>query len=101
MQGIQGFSQSAETLPTGEIEHIVSLFALLGFRHVRITGGEPLVREDIDHLVSRLANVPGVSDLSLSTNGVLLSKFAGGLNRAGLHRLNVSLDTLDEKRYRV
>ncbi|UCH38693.1 MAG: GTP 3',8-cyclase MoaA [Gammaproteobacteria bacterium] len=98
-KGFRDFSESAETLTTGEIEHIVSLFAQLGVRHVRITGGEPLVRKNIDHLVSRLARVPGVSDLSLSTNGVRLSRFAGKLKRAGLHRLNVSLDTLDDKRY--
>ena len=99
-KGFRDFSESAETLSTGEIEHIVSLFARLGVRHVRITGGEPLVRKNIDHLVSRLAGIPGVSDLSLSTNGVRLARFAGKLKRAGLHRLNVSLDTLDEKRYR-
>jgi cyclic pyranopterin phosphate synthase len=99
-KGFKDFSESAETLTAGEIERIVSLFAQLGVRHVRITGGEPLVRKNIDQLVSRLARVPGVSDLSLSTNGVRLSKFAGMLKRAGLHRLNVSLDTLDDARYR-
>ena len=97
--GFKDFSESTETLTSTEIEHIVSLFAQLGVRHVRITGGEPLVRKNIDHLVSCLAKIRGVSDLSLSTNGVRLSKFAGKLKRAGLHRLNVSLDTLDEKRY--
>lgn len=99
-RGFKEFSESSETLTSKEIEHIVRLFALLGVRHVRITGGEPLVRKNIDHLVSCVANVRGVSDLSLSTNGVRLGKFAGKLKRAGLDRLNVSLDTLDEKKYR-
>ena len=98
-RGFKDFCESAETLTSTEIEHIVSLFALLGVRHVRITGGEPLVRKNIDRLVSCLASIHGVSDLSLSTNGVRLSKLAGKLKRAGLHRLNVSLDTLDEKKY--
>ena len=99
-KGVRDFSESAETLTTKEFAHLVGLFALLGVRHVRITGGEPLVRKNIDYLVSCLAEVQGVSDLSLSTNGVRLSKFAASLKRAGLHRLNVSLDTLDEKKYR-
>ena len=99
-KGFRDFSEPEDTLTGGQIEHIVGLFARLGVRHVRITGGEPLVRKNIDHLVSRLARIHGVSDLSLSTNGVRLSKFAEQLKRAGLQRLNVSLDTLDETRYR-
>ena len=99
-KGYKEFAESAETLTFAEIERLVRLFAQSGVRHVRITGGEPLVRKNIDQLVSSLAGIRGISDLSLSTNGVRLSKFAGKLKRAGLHRLNVSLDTLDETTYR-
>lgn len=89
----------ADLLTFGEIEHLVRLFVGLGIRKVRITGGEPLVRRDIVELVSRLAQVPGVEDLAMTTNGHLLPELAKPLRDAGLHRLNVSLDTLDEARF--
>jgi cyclic pyranopterin phosphate synthase len=72
----------------------------LGFDKLRITGGEPLVRRDVAKLVRMLAELPGVGDLSMTTNGTLLAKYAEPLRRAGLQRVNVSLDTLDADRYR-
>lgn len=82
-----------------EVERVVRIAATLGVRRVRITGGEPLVRRDVADVVAALAAVPGVDDVSLTTNGVLLQTFAGDLAAAGLDRVNVSLDTLDRKRF--
>jgi cyclic pyranopterin phosphate synthase len=70
-----------------------------GVRKLRVTGGEPLVRRDVTALVATLSALPGLEDLSLTTNGVLLAPVAGGLAAAGLRRLNVSLDTLDRARF--
>ncbi len=83
-----------------EIETIVRVAVAWGIRRVRLTGGEPLVRQGIVDLVDRLANVPGIVDLSMTTNGVLLSRYARLLARAGLDRINISLDTLLPERYR-
>ena len=66
---------------------------------VRITGGEPLVRKNITLLVRMLASIEGIRDLSMTTNGTLLSKYASELKRAGLQRVNISLDTIDPERY--
>lgn len=98
-KGFKDFTEAEKTLSFNEIEHIAALFAQLGVEHLRITGGEPLVRKDIDQLIAGLSEVQGISDLSLSTNAVRLGKLAEKLKRAGLHRLNVSLDTLNEERY--
>ena len=70
-----------------------------GIRKVRLTGGEPLVRKGIAHLVRALAAIPGIEDLAMTTNGLLLEEMASALKEAGLHRLNVSLDTLDAQKY--
>jgi cyclic pyranopterin phosphate synthase len=82
-----------------EIETIVRAAAELGISKVRLTGGEPLVRLGIVDLVQMLARVPGVDDLTMTTNGVLLSRDAEALARAGLRRVNVSLDTLRAQRF--
>jgi len=71
----------------------------LGIDKVRLTGGEPLVRRDIAKLVAMLSKIRGINDLAMTTNGVLLKDFAEPLVDAGLHRVNISLDTLDPKRY--
>src|SRR5437764_3319797 len=84
----------AEILTFEEIERLVRLFARLGVRSVRLTGGEPLVRRQIPELVRMLAGVDELEDLSLTTNGFLLDRMAGDLASAGLRRLNVSLDSL-------
>jgi cyclic pyranopterin phosphate synthase len=98
-KGFKEFSEPKNNLNFDEIEHLVALFAQMGVEHLRITGGEPLVRKGIEHLIASLASIPGISDLSLSTNAVRLEKFAVKLKRAGLQRINVSLDTLCENQY--
>jgi cyclic pyranopterin phosphate synthase len=82
-----------------EILRIVEAGAAAGLRSLRLTGGEPLVRPDVPDLVRMLSAVPGIDDISLSTNGILLAEYAGVLASAGLHRVNVSLDTLREDRF--
>src|SRR5947208_14445679 len=83
-----------EVLSFEEIERLVGVLAAMGVDEVRLTGGEPLVRRDLPVLVGMLAGTPGVRDLSLTTNGVLLDRLAGPLVEAGLTRINVSLDSL-------
>jgi cyclic pyranopterin phosphate synthase len=83
-----------------EIERLVDVFAGLGVDKVRLTGGEPLLRRDLPELVRRLARRPGLRDLAMTTNGVLLGGQATALKGAGLHRLTVSLDTLHAERFR-
>ena len=88
-----------EVLRFEEIERLVRVLARMGVREVRLTGGEPLVRRDLPELVRMLAAIPGVEDLSLTTNGVLLDRLAGPLVEAGLRRINVSLDSLSHVRF--
>src|SRR6266480_4550383 len=88
-----------EVLSFEEIARLVRVLALMGVDEIRLTGGEPLVRRDLPVLVELLAATPGVRDLSLTTNGVLLDRFAGPLVAAGLRRLNVSLDSLSHVRF--
>jgi cyclic pyranopterin phosphate synthase len=88
-----------EVLTFEEIARLVAVLARLGVDEVRLTGGEPLVRRDLPVLVDLLARTPGVNDLSLTTNGVLLDRLAGPLVEAGLRRVNVSLDSLDHVRF--
>jgi len=89
----------AEVLSFEEIARLVAVLARLGVDEVRLTGGEPLVRRDLPLLVRMLADTPGVRDLSLTTNGVLLDRLAQPLVDAGLRRINVSLDSLDHVRF--
>jgi len=91
----------AEVLRFEEILEVVRIAAALGVTHVRLTGGEPLVREDLGDLVAMLAAVPQLEDLSLTTNGVLLARQANALACAGLRRVNISLDTLNPERFRA
>src|SRR5690242_8218071 len=88
-----------EILSFEEIARLVDVLARMGVREVRLTGGEPLVRRDLPELVRMLAATPGVTDLSLTTNGVLLDRLAKPLVDAGLTRLNVSLDSLSHVRF--
>jgi cyclic pyranopterin phosphate synthase len=83
-----------------EIERVVRVFAELGVRTVRLTGGEPLVRRDVEHLVALLAAIPGL-ELALTTNGALLPQKADALARAGLDRITVSLDSIDDHTFRA
>jgi cyclic pyranopterin phosphate synthase len=83
-----------------DIERVVRAAVRLGFRKFRLTGGEPLVRRSVVSLVERLAVVRDVDDLAMTSNGTLLSSMASDLKTAGLHRVNISLDTLRAERYR-
>jgi cyclic pyranopterin phosphate synthase len=88
-----------ELLTFEELARVTRVLASMGVDEVRLTGGEPLARKDLPTLVAMLAEIPGVLDLSLTTNGVLLDRFAGPLVDAGLKRLNVSLDSLSHVRF--
>jgi GTP 3',8-cyclase len=83
-----------------EIAEIVKEAARQGINEVRLTGGEPLARQGVPELVRMIANIPGIDDISLTTNGVLLEKYAGPLAAAGLKRVNISLDTLQPEKFR-
>jgi cyclic pyranopterin phosphate synthase len=93
------FMQRAEILSFEEIERMARVAAGLGITKLRITGGEPLVRRDLPVLIRKLAAIPGIHDLALTTNGVLLKDLAHPLYDAGLRRINVHLDTLDRERF--
>ena len=84
-----------------ELQEIVSMAVELGIRKVRITGGEPLVRRDCPKFCEKLAALPGLEELTLTTNGILLSRQAEALKAAGVRRVNVSLDTLNPEKYRT
>jgi cyclic pyranopterin phosphate synthase len=90
------FLPRAEILEFAEIERVVRAAVALGVRKVRLTGGEPLVRANLDRLVAMLAGIEGIDDLTLTTNASLLAKRALALRAAGLHRVTVSLDALDD-----
>lgn len=93
------FVPRGEILSFEEIERFARVAAGLGITKLRITGGEPLVRRDLPMLIGRLASIPGIRDLALTTNGLLLGELARPLFDAGLRRLNVHLDTLDRGRF--
>ena len=95
------FLNPGEWLTFAEIERITKLFVELGVVKIRLTGGEPLVRPNLTDLVERLAGLGAIEDLALTTNGSLLSRYAVPLKKAGLKRLTISLDTLDEKIFRI
>lgn len=89
-----------EILTYEEIQRIVRVATRKGVSKVRITGGEPLVRKNIIYFIQELANTPGIGDISLTTNGVLLYSLAQELYNAGIRRINVSIDTLERRKYR-
>jgi cyclic pyranopterin phosphate synthase len=94
------FLPRAELLTFEEIERVARAFAGLGVEKIRVTGGEPLVRRDLEVLVGKLAGIPGL-DLALTTNGALLVQKAQALREAGLRRITVSLDSLDDEVFRA
>ena len=96
----QTFRPNADLLQDDEILRLAHLFASLGFDKIRLTGGEPTVRANIVEIVRGIASTPGIRSLSMTTNGVLLSRLAKPLKEAGLQRVNVSIDTLDPKKFR-
>jgi cyclic pyranopterin phosphate synthase len=94
------FMDRAEILSFEEIERFVRIAARLGVTKLRITGGEPLVRKDLSVLIRKLTDIPGIQDLALTTNAVLLAELAKPLYEAGLRRINIHLDTLDRERFK-
>lgn len=98
-EGIQPVCQE-EILTFEEIVRICSAFAELGVKHIKVTGGEPLVRRDVDVLIRKIKAISGIETVTLTTNGTLLPSFVGKLVAAGVDGINISLDTLDEQEFR-
>ncbi len=92
------FAPFPELLTAAEIETVARAAVGVGFRKFRLTGGEPTLRPDIVEITARIASVPGVHDLAMTTNGILLPRLAKPLREAGLKRLNIHVDTLDPER---
>lgn len=98
-QGFKDFEEHEHWLTFDEIERVLRAFGELGVARVRITGGEPLLRKNLTQLAARLSALPGIEDLSLSTNATQLPRHAHALRQAGVSRINVSLDSLDPQRF--
>lgn len=94
------FLPQEEILTYEEIIGVSMAAVKIGIRRIRITGGEPLVRKDIEELISEISKIEGIEDISLTTNGILLKNYAESLFKAGLKRVNVSLDTLNPYRFK-
>ncbi|ARU31893.1 GTP 3',8-cyclase MoaA [Sulfuriferula sp. AH1] len=100
-EDFRDFEEPAHWLSFDEIERLLGAFARLGLQRIRMTGGEPLLRRHLPQLAQRIAALPGINDLSLSTNATQLDKHAAALKAAGVSRLNVSLDSLHPERIKV
>lgn len=99
-EGYKGWEKTKDHLSAGEIIRVVRVAAGLGFRKFRLTGGEPLVRNDILEIASGMSQIPGVEAIGLSTNGIRLAPLAKSLRQAGIRSVNISLDALDPHIYR-
>ncbi|MEE9351041.1 MAG: GTP 3',8-cyclase MoaA [Thiotrichaceae bacterium] len=99
-EGFKGFEVPENWLTFDEIERVIHAFVRLGVSRVRLTGGEPLVRKNLPDLIGRLSALDGLDDLSLSTNASLLARYAEDIKQAGISRINVSLDSLNPKRFK-
>ena len=95
------FLPRADILAFEEIARLVAIFAGLGVNKARVTGGEPLLRTDLQRLIGQLSQIDGIEDVTLTTNGYLLAQQAQDLKNAGLHRVTVSLDSLDDEVFKV
>ncbi len=95
------FEPRSAVLTFEELERVITVFAQLGVRKIRLTGGEPTVRRGIVDLVARIARIPGIDQIAMTTNGHLLDELAAPLRAAGVSAVNVSLDTLDPDRFRA
>lgn len=91
------FLKEQELLTFHEIERLAQQFASLGVNKIRLTGGEPLMRKNLDQLIAKLTKIDGIEDIALTTNGVFLPKYAKRLKDAGLKRVNISLDAIDDE----
>ena len=97
-EDFKGYEEPEHWLNFGEVERLIGAFARLGVKRLRLTGGEPLLRRNLPELAGRLSALPGIEDLSLSTNATQLAKYAQPLWNAGVSRINVSLDSLKRER---
>ncbi|MAQ12066.1 MAG: GTP 3',8-cyclase MoaA [Chloroflexi bacterium] len=95
------FLPRAEILTFEELTRLIGIFAELGIEKLRVTGGEPLLRNDLPQLLGMLSSIDGIDDLTLTTNGYLLSQFAQPLKDAGLSRITISLDSLDDEVFKA
>ncbi|GMQ77736.1 MAG: GTP 3',8-cyclase MoaA [Anaerolineae bacterium] len=95
------FRPRQELLQDDEIFRLVSIFADLGFDKFRLTGGEPTIRQNVVGIVQQIANTPGVEEVAMTTNGLMLHELAGPLAKAGLKRINISIDTLDPAKFKT
>ncbi len=98
-KGFRDFEEPEHWLTFDELERLIGIFARIGVGRVRITGGEPLLRRNLPELAGRLSALPGLRDLSLSTNATQLDRHADALKQAGISRINVSLDSLKAERF--
>jgi cyclic pyranopterin phosphate synthase len=96
----QQWVPKTDILSFEEIERVVSIAVSLGIKKIRLTGGEPLIRHNVEDLVARIAKIPGIEDLAMTTNGFLFREKAHALREAGLHRLSFSLDSLDRENFK-
>ena len=99
-EGFNDFEEPEDWLTFDEVERVIRIFGELGTKRIRLTGGEPLVRKNISELAARLSVLPGIEDLSLSSNATRLKKQALPLKQAGISRINISLDTLRAERFK-
>ncbi len=99
-QGLLNPFKEDELLSMQEIAEVIGIFAEMGITKVRLTGGEPLLRKDVPSLVREIKNTPGIREVVMTTNAVLLKNFAVELKKAGLDRVNISLDTLDRENFK-
>jgi cyclic pyranopterin phosphate synthase len=95
------FRPRQELLQDDEIQRLVEIFARLGFKKFRLTGGEPTVRANLVEIVNGISNTPGVKTVAMTTNGLLLDRLAEPLAQAGLSRVNISIDTLDPTKFKT
>lgn len=100
-EGIKNLLPHDEILSYEEILQIIKVATTIGISKIRITGGEPLLRKNIESFIERVSRVDGIKDIGITTNGVLLKKYAKVLHEAGLKRVNVSLDSLDQNKFRT
>jgi len=98
-QGVESLSHD-DVLRFEDTLKIIKAGASLGINKIRFTGGEPLVMKDIDKLIYETSKISGIDDISITTNGILLSDMAADLKKAGLNRVNISLDTLNTDKFR-
>ena len=93
------YKSHSEILSYEQIERLIKVAAKMGITKVRLTGGEPLVRKNVEQLVAKLTAIDGIDEVCMTTNGSLLAEMAGKLKRSGLGRVNISIDSLDRDRY--